>query len=111
MTEEELSKGLEAILEKGFDQSFAEYSAATFSSYSYPEANLTAARMHALALRAYIQYYLYAIPLETCMPEFLLDACREVGDRAVETVLPNPDAQVFCRKYVEMWCLMMSEGK
>ena len=105
MTEDELRKGLEAILEKGFDESFAEYCATTFSSYTYPDGNLAAARMHALALRAYIQYYLYAIPLETCMPAFLCDACRTIGETTVEMVLSKQDAKsnVFCKEYVYNW--------
>ena len=105
MTEEELRKGLETILEKGFDQSFAEYCAATFSSYTYPEGNLAAARMHALALRAYMMHYVHGIPLENVLPGNQAEACLNVGNSVVGAVLARADrdAKAFCFDYISYW--------
>ena len=111
MTEEELRKGLETILEKGFDQSFAEYCAVTFSSYTYPEENLAAARMHALALRAYMMNYVKGIPLEESLPLFMVDSCRVVGDSTMTSLFehPNADVDTFCRDFISRLLLQLSK--
>lgn len=113
MTEEELRKGLEVILEKGFDQFFVEYCAATFSSYTYPDGNLAAARMHALALRAYLMHYMEGMPLENSIPLFMVDTCRVVGVATMTSVIerPNANAESFCKDYISGFLCYLSKYK
>ena len=51
MRQSELDAALRKVIEEGFNESFRSFCAKTFSSYSYPEKNLAAARMHAYFLR------------------------------------------------------------
>lgn len=113
MTEEELRKGLEAILEKGFDQSFVEYCAATFSSFTYPADKLAMARMHAFALRAFMVHYVHGIPLADVIPGNQAEVCLKVGNKAADAALARTDsnAGLFCREYVSNWCAAMSNSK
>ena len=101
MHKSELADRLKEIQEKGFDDSFAEFCADTFSSYEYPKERLAAARMHAHFLRVFIQEYL----TDPCPEERQEDYMR-VGMAAIDEVLEGerPTAMAFCRAFVEKWC-------
>ena len=100
MHKSELSDRLKEIQEKGFDDSFAEFCAVTFSSYEYPKERLAAARMHAHFLRVFIQDYLTdSHPIER------QEDYMKVGMAALEETLKSerPTAMAFCRAFVEKW--------
>ena len=101
MSDSKIESFLVEVLEKGFDDSFAEFCADTFSSYEYPKERLAAARMHAHFLRVFIQDYLTdSHPIER------QEDYMKVGMAALEETLKSerPTAMAFCRAFVEKWC-------
>ena len=103
MTEDELGRRVEEILEKGFDGEFARFCAETFSSYTYPEENLAAARMHAFYLRVAL-CFLSGREVDDGIP--CLEECRAVAEKSRRAALKGdrPVEEVFVR----MWCSFLS---
>jgi hypothetical protein len=93
MSSLELVRGLEALLEKGFDDSFAVFCAAEFSSHRYPPANLAPARMHAFHLRLAIQELTTVVP-----PDRFPAPGRVVGEeiKVGGTVYPGGTDPALC---------------
>ena len=105
MTEDELGRRVEEILEKGFDGAFERFCADTFSSYTYPEENLAAARMHGFYLSVAL-CLLSGREVDDGIP--YLEECRAVAEKSYRLALEGdrPIEEVFVR----MWCSFLSGG-
>lgn len=107
MHKSELADRLKEIQEKGFDDSFAEFCADTFSSYDYPKERLAAARMHAHFLRVFIQDYLTDPYPEERQEDYMM-----VGISAIKEVSKSehPAAMEFGRAFVKRWCQFCADN-
>ena len=99
MTKAELDRHLAKGLEKGFDESFADFCARTFSSYNYPPENLAPARMHAFYLKVAMGMLLGATPDED-IP--LMNVCRQLAEKSCRLALETD--RPFCEIFIENWC-------
>lgn len=99
------------VQERGFDEAFAEFCAKTFSSFSYPPESLAAARMHAYYLRLFLEERVNGRSLSGVIPESLLGAFREAGERAIRETLSreHPSGVDCCRAFVRSWCKYYSK--
>ncbi len=104
MTKAELDRHLAKVLEKGFDESFADFCARTFSSYNYPPENLAPARMHAFYLKVAMGMLLGATPDED-IP--LMNVCRQVAEESCRSALETD--RPFCEIFIENWCAYYSK--
>ncbi|MBP3257712.1 MAG: hypothetical protein J6M23_06950 [Bacteroidales bacterium] len=106
MTEQQLKQALRKLREKGFDGSFSDYCAATFSSYTYPDGGLAAARMHAFFLRYFIEAYLDEYFSKETRPGGIEGTIWKVGKLTIDETLSteNATAMTFCRSFVKNWC-------
>ena len=105
MDKSELDRQIAEVLEKGFDESFADFCAKTFSSYSYPPENLAAARMHAFYLRFVLEALKRISPdkIECADKTFeLSDTAIEIGIECYKNSLS--DDVDFCREFIKEWC-------
>lgn len=99
MTKAELDRHLAKVLEKGFDESFADFCARTFSSYNYSPENLAPARMHAFYLKVAMGMLLGATPDED-IP--LMNVCRQLAENSCRSALDTD--RPFCEIFIENWC-------
>ena len=103
---------LAGIQERGFDDSFIDFCAKTFSSHTYPQENLAAARMHAHYLRVAMEE-IVCTENEGDLYEEAPDADRI--DRVFDAVLRESikaaleSDRPFIQCFVEMWCEMWSQ--
>lgn len=110
----ELDRQIAEMREKGFDDAFARFSAATFSSYSYPPDNLAAARMHAFYLRLALEALSCGESRQELFREAqegdrLETAFRETATESYRAALSGD--RPFCEVFVEMWCSRWAYGK
>ena len=102
----ELDRDLAEVQKKGFDESFALFCADTFSSFSYPDESLAAARAHAYFLRIFIEERVTGSTTIEEIPECLYETFREVGRQSIQDTLSsvNPSGMECCRAFVRNWC-------
>ena len=102
----ELDRDLAEVQKKGFVESFALFCANTFSSFSYPDENLAAARAHAYFLRLFIEERVTGSTTIEEIPESLYETFREVGRQSIQDTLSsvNPSGMECCRAFVRNWC-------
>ena len=103
----ELESTLREVIEKGFDDAFAQFCATTFSSYRYPPEYLAAARMHTFYLRTALEMLSCAESREalfgqTEVDDPLMKAFREVTANSYEAALSGD--RPFCEVFVRLWC-------
>ena len=106
MTIIELDRELAEVQKKGFNESFARFCADIFSSFSYPDENLVAARAHAYYLRLFIEERVTGRSSKEEIPESLYETFREVGRQSIQDTLSsvNPSGMECCRAFVRNWC-------
>ena len=108
MSESELVRQLEKILEDGFEPSFAGFCAKEFSSHSYPQENLAAARMHAFYLRL-------SMEVLTERREYPARISGDPVERAFWIITAESkraaleSGRPFCELFVEKWCRFFAE--
>lgn len=90
-------------LDKGFDETFAEFCARTFASYTYPPENLAAARMHSFYLKTALEILSGKEP-EGEIP--LMDECRVAASRSYR--IAQTENLPFCEVFVREWCAFLA---
>lgn len=107
---DKLKLALAEVLEEGFDDSFAQFCADTFASFSYPPKNKKAAMMHALFLRLFLQETVAGIAYDDEIPENLRKVYREVSELSIRETLSSehPSGMECCRVFVRNWCHALS---
>ena len=105
MSDSELVRQLNAVLEKGFDGSFAAFCAMTLASYTYPPEGLSRARMHAHYLRLALEVLTDPEGRERLFRqagEGEDEAFREVAMESYRAALESD--RPYCEVFVERWC-------
>ena len=110
---DDLKLALAEVLEEGFEDSFAQFCANTYASFSYPPKNRKAAMMHAFFLRLFLQETVIGTSYYEEIPESLQKAIREIGERSIQDTLSSvtPSGMECCRAFVRNWCQYQSEGR
>ena len=107
MSDSELIRQLNAVLEKGFDDSFASFCARILASNRYASDGLARVRMHAHYLRLAIEALTDPVRREELfrqagagdrMDDAFLKVTMESYRAALESDRP------FCEVFVERWC-------
>ena len=115
MQQSELDAALRKVMEEGFNESFRSFCAKTFSSYSYPEKNLAAARMHAYFLRIALD----SLCDNKAKAEVLsMENSGEIGSVDFELLClflardcyraALHDEGDFCELFIQRWCRVLS---
>ena len=104
----ELRRQMVTLQEEGFDDSFGAFCGKTFSSYSYPPENLTAARLHGHYLRLAIAAIVRSETIEELLSHESAEDDREetvfwkvLGD-SIKAALESDRPFIQC--FVEKWC-------
>ena len=112
----ELDAAIMKVRDEGFDESFIDFCAKTFSSHTYPAKNQTAARMHAY----YLRLALDALCSSESKTEILLRESPEKYDVSDPESLCLQLAAVcyrdaseygnsFCELFIERWCSALGD--